>query len=263
MEVIGFTAAILVGVILGILGSGGSILSVPILVYLFKMDTSIATASSLFVVGISSLIGTIPKYKQDLIDFKTAFLFGLPAVITVFFTRLFIVPNLPSEIFAISGFMITKSLLIMLVFGIMMIFASFSMIRKNYEEAEEQYFPNYLLIFSKGSFVGFLTGFVGSGGGFMIIPALMFLCKLTPKKAIGTSLLIIAANSLIGFMVDLSIHYTDFNWKILITFTALTIIGIFIGSYFTKFIDGKKLKIGFGWFILSMGIYIIAHELLF
>ena len=148
MEVIGFTAAILVGVILGILGSGGSILSVPILVYLFKMDTSIATASSLFVVGISSLIGTIPKYKQDLIDFKTAFLFGLPAVITVFFTRMFIVPNIPSEIFAISGFMITKSLLIMLVFGIMMIFASFSMIRKNYEEAEEQHFPNYLLIFS-------------------------------------------------------------------------------------------------------------------
>jgi hypothetical protein len=108
-----------------------------------------------------------------------------------------------------------------------------------------------------------LTGFVGSGGGFMIIPALMFLCKLAPKKAIGTSLLIIAANSLIGFMVDFSIHYTDFNWKILITFTALTIIGIFIGSYFTKFIDGKKLKKGFGWFILSMGIYIIAHELLF
>lgn len=263
MEIIGFIAAIIVGIILGILGSGGSILSVPILVYLFKVDTTIATASSLFIVGISSLIGTIPKYKQGLINFKIAFLFGIPTIISVFITRMFIIPNIPSEIYQFSDFIITKSLLIMLVFAIMMIFASFSMIKKSYVEENEIQFPNYYLIFSKGTFVGFLTGFVGSGGGFMIIPALMFLCKLPPKKAIGTSLLIIASNSIIGFIVDLSIHNSDFDWSLLLTFTALTIIGIFIGSYFTKYINGNKLKKGFGWFILFMGIYIIVHELLF
>ena len=264
MEILGFLMAIIIGIILGILGGGGSILSVPVLVYLFHLHPTTATAYSLFIVGISSLVGVIPKYRQGLVHIKTALIFGIPALISVFLTRKFLIPSIPDEIISFSNFVITKAILTMIIFALLMITASFSMIRKSIDYSQQIVdikITNFFSIIIQGLFLGLLTGFVGAGGGFLIIPAMIFRCKLPMKIAVGTSLLIIAANSIIGFIGDLSVTTEIINWKLLITFTLLAIMGIFIGNYLTKFIDGNKLKRGFGWFILLMGIYIIIHEL--
>lgn len=264
MEIIGYLASILIGISLGLIGGGGSILTVPVLVYLFHVEPVLATAYSLFIVGSSSLVGAWPKYKQGFVNLKTAIIFGIPSIVSVYLTRKFLVPAIPNEIANMDGFAITKSLLMMMLFAILMVAASFSMIRSktNKEEvAEGEQNFNYPMILLEGALVGVLTGLVGAGGGFLIIPALVMLSKLPMKQAVGTSLLIIAAKSLIGFTGDLGNRTID--WTLLLSVTALAISGIFIGDKLSKRIDGNKLKTGFGWFVLVMGIYIIAQQLFF
>jgi uncharacterized protein len=261
MEIIGYFASIIIGISLGLIGGGGSILTVPVLVYLFGVDPVLATAYSLFIVGSTSLVGTFPKYKQGLVNLKTAAIFGAPAIAAVYATRKFIVPAIPANVFTLGEFTVTKSILLMLLFAVLMVFASYSMIKGNKEEEEnisEQKF-NYPLILLEGVVVGILTGLVGAGGGFLIIPALVILSKLPMKQAIGTSLLIIAAKSLIGFLGDIGHQVID--WKLLIIVTILAIGGIFVGNWLSHKISGEKLKKGFGWFVLVMGIYIIVKEL--
>ena len=264
MEIIGYLASILIGISLGLIGGGGSILTVPVLVYLFHVEPVLATAYSLFIVGSSSLVGAWPKYKQGFVNLKTAIIFGIPSIIAVFATRKFLLPAIPPELGTISGFEITKSLLMMLLFAILMVAASFSMIRSkssNVDVKEEAQQFNYPMILLEGALVGVLTGLVGAGGGFLIIPALVMLSKLPMKQAVGTSLLIIAAKSLIGFTGDLGKSTID--WTLLMSVTALAIIGIFVGDKLSKHIDGNKLKTGFGWFILVMGLYIIIQQIFF
>lgn len=260
-QILGYFGALLVGVVLGLIGGGGSILTVPILVYLLSVNPVTATAYSLFVVGISSLVGAIRNIQKGLVDFRTAIVFSIPAFIAVYSTRKFIVPIIPEELFAIGDFMVTKNIAIMLFFAIIMLLASVSMIRNRRSEVEEdtKVAYNYPLIIIEGVVVGVLTGIVGAGGGFLIIPALVLLAKLPMKKAVATSLLIIAIKSLIGFVGD--IENLEIEWFFLLTFTCLSVIGIFIGIYLSKFIEGKKLKKGFGWFVLLMAVYILWKEL--
>lgn len=260
-EVLGYFGALIIGVVLGLIGSGGSILTVPILVYLMAMNPITATAYSLFVVGSTSLVGAIKNIQKKLIDFPTAIVFSIPAFIAVYITRKYIVPALPEHFFNIAGFDITRDIGIMLFFAIIMILASVSMIieRKEKELPNKKIKFNYLLIIIEGFIVGILTGIVGAGGGFLIIPALVLLAKLPMKSAVATSLLIIAIKSLIGFIGD--IENLKIQWSFLFLFTFLSIIGIFVGIYLNKFIPGKKLKKGFGWFVLFMGVYIIWKEL--
>ena len=262
LEILGYFGALLIGVVLGLIGGGGSILTVPVLVYLMAINPVTATAYSLFVVGTSSLVGAIRNIPKKLIDFRTAIVFAIPAFIAVYLTRKFLVPAIPEEIFSIFGFMVTKNIGIMLFFAIIMIVASISMIRerengRNFEVEEVSY--NYPLIIIEGIVVGLLTGIVGAGGGFLIIPALVILAKLPMKKAVATSLLIIAFKSLIGFIGD--VQNMDIEWTFLLIFTGLSIAGIWLGVYLNNFINGKKLKKAFGWFVLLMGIYIIGSEL--
>lgn len=261
LDILGYIGALLIGIVLGLIGSGGSILTVPILVYLLSINPVNATAYSLFVVGTSSLMGAINTMKQKLVDLRTAIVFAIPAFMAVYATRRFVVPAIPETIFNLWGFEVTKGIGIMVFFAVIMIAASVSMIRNNGkgESPETKVTYNYPLIIVEGVVVGVLTGIVGAGGGFLIIPALVLLAKLPMKKAVATSLLIIAVKSLIGFIGD--VQNLEIDWIFLLVFTGLSIVGIFIGGWLNKFIDGEKLKKGFGWFVLIMGFYIIWKEL--
>lgn len=259
-EILGYFGALLIGVVLGLIGGGGSILTVPILVYLMFINPVTATAYSLFVVGVSSLFGAIRNIKKGLVDFKTAIVFAIPAFIAVYSTRKFIVPAIPENIVTINEFTLTKNIAIMLFFAIIMLVAAVAMIKNNGNKTEEETKVkyNYPLIIIEGFVVGVLTGIVGAGGGFLIIPALVLLAKLPMKKAVATSLLIIAIKSLIGFIGDVETIAID--WTFLLSFTVISVIGIFLGIYLSNFIEGKKLKKYFGWFVLIMGVYIIIKE---
>ncbi len=261
--IIGFAAAIFIGVSLGLIGGGGSILTVPVLVYVLGVNPVLATAYSLFVVGSTSLVGAGTYMKKGLVNYKTALVFAIPSFIAVFLTRKFLVPALPDPLFTVGEAIITKNIGIMVFFALIMLAASYSMITAkkcvDCDENEPVVF-NFPMIALEGSVVGVITGIVGAGGGFLIIPALVLLAKLPMKLSVGTSLLIIAAKSLIGFLGDLSTQTID--WQLLLIFTSLSIVGIFIGSALSKKINEKVLKTGFGWFVLVMGIYIITKELL-
>ncbi len=265
MEILGLALAAVVGVSLGLIGSGGSILTVPILVYVMSIDPVLATAYSLFIVGTTSLVGGIQSALHKKVDFKTVLIFGLPSIAAVYATRLWLVPLIPEELFSIGPLLITKSIALMLLFALVMILAAVSMIRpqkKNTTDEDTPMHYNYALILAEGALVGILTGLVGAGGGFLIIPALVLLARMPMKLAVGTSLLIIAVKSLIGFIGDLQGSQV-IDWRLLGGFTIFAVFGIFIGVLLSKKVPGDKLKSYFGWFVFIMGVYIIIKELFF
>ena len=261
MEIAGYIASLLIGVSLGLIGGGGSILTVPVLVYLFAISPTIAISYSLFIVGFTSLVGAYNNYRKGLVNFKTALLFGSASITTVFITRKFIIPYLPDVFFTIGGFEVHHALFVMVVFAILMVAASVSMIKGKKAQTVQKANSSVWLLLAYGIMIGLVTGFLGAGGGFLLIPALVILMKLPMKEAVGTSLLIIALNSIIGFLGDLGLH--AIHWTFLITITAIAIAGIFVGSYFNQKLDPAKLRKGFGWFVLFMGIYIIVKETVF
>lgn len=263
MEVIGYIASIFIGISLGLIGGGGSVLTVPVLVYLFDITPEMSTAYSLFIVGITALVGAIRNASLGQIEYKTAVVFAVPAFIAVYLTRRFLVPSIPDPVFSTELMTLSKDTAIMVFFALIMLAASVSMIRSPKDEIEVAQKPvfNYPAIITEGLLVGVLTGIVGAGGGFLIIPALVLFAKLPMKKAVGTSLLIIASKSLIGFKGDLDRPDLIIDWTLLLTISAIAIGGIFVGIYLTRFIDGSKLKKGFGWFVLAMAVYIILKQI--
>jgi len=262
LEILGYIAAIFIGISLGLIGSGGSILTVPVLVYIMMIDPVDATAYSLFIVGITSMVGAVNYFRKGLVNFKAAAVFSIPALIAVFITRFYILPSIPKELFSIGDWTLTKPIFIMLLFAILMLLAAISMLRENKVEIKDcdEINYNFLHITLEGIAVGVLTGLVGAGGGCLIIPALVLFTKVPMKMAVGTSLVIIAIKSLIGFTGDLG-GYTEIKWSVLFGFSALAIFGIFIGGYLSKYLSNEKLKPTFGWFVLIMAIYIIIKEL--
>lgn len=245
---------------MGLIGGGGSILTIPILVYMFSISPTIAISYSLFIVGSTSLVGAYNSYRQGLVNFKTVLLFGSSSITTVFTARKFIIPFLPDVFFRVGSFEVTHSLFVMVVFAILMLAASVSMIKSRKVVAAKQVKEKPWVLIMYGVLIGLVTGFLGAGGGFLLIPALVILMKLPMKEAIGTSLLIIALNSLIGFLGDIGRHPID--WKFIIIISAIAIAGIFLGGYFNQKVNSNKLKKGFGWFVLVMGVYIIVKELM-
>ncbi|MFT4152671.1 sulfite exporter TauE/SafE family protein [Parafilimonas sp.] len=260
MHIAGYIASLFIGISLGLTGGGGSILTVPVLVYLFGVSPILATSYSLFIVGSTSLIGAFNNWRKNLVDFRTTLLFGISSIITVFIIRKLIIPNIPEHII-MGSFSFKFSVLTMILFGILMLAASFSMMTNKVTDHHSYGKKHIGVLILYGTGIGLVTGFLGAGGGFLLIPALVLLLHLPMKKAIGTSLLIIALNSLMGFAGDIGHHKTD--WLFLLTVSAMAVAGIFIGGLFSKKIDGEKLKKVFGWFVLTMGIYIIFREALF
>ncbi len=259
MEIIGYVAAVFIGILLGLVGSGGSILAFPILVYLFKIDSEQATSYSLFIVGFTALVGTLKHYRIGNLQIKSGIIFAIPSVFSLLLMRKLILPSIPSHLFDIGNFHFTKHILIMVVFATLMIAASFSMIRTIVLDKDKR--PvSFIQLGIIGFLLGLVTGFLGAGGGFLIIPALIFFAGLPMKQAVGTSLLIIFINSSIGFAADF-VGEKTMDLKLLTSITLVAVVGMFIGTAISKKIDGPKLKPAFGWFILVLGIYIIINEL--
>lgn len=265
MEIWGYIASALIGISLGLIGGGGSILTVPVMVYLFGINPVLSTSYSLFVVGSTSLVGAFNNYRKGLVRINTALLFGVSSITTVFLTRKWIMPNIPEELFRWGNIHITQSIMTMVLFAVLMVIASLSMIKGPAAVRpthENDHAPlNVFKLLSYGIAIGLATGLLGAGGGFLLIPTLVLLVKLSMKEAIGTSLLIIALNSLIGFVGDIG-HFT-IDWLFLLKVTAIAVAGIFVGGWISKKISGNGLKKGFGWFVLVMGVYIIIRELFF
>ena len=262
MLVLGFIGALLMGLVLGLIGGGGSILTVPIMVYFLDVNPILATAYSLFIVGITAFVGAVRNFQNQLVDFKTGIIFAIPAFIGVYIARAYFIEMIPDEIIILSA-VLQKGTAIMIFFSLIMLLASYFMIRENNNEIKSSTLNYSKLILSiEGLVVGMLTGIVGAGGGFLIIPALVLFAKLPMKKAVATSLMIIAIKSLFGFIGDLGNVNLIFDWPLLLLFTILSVIGIYFGIYLTKFIEGKSLKKGFGWFVLVMAFVILFKEIL-
>ena len=262
VEIFGYASALLIGITLGLIGGGGSILAVPVLAYLFSVNEKVATAYSLFIVWASALVGGFKQHLKGYVDWKTALVFGTPAIIGVTLVRHYVVPALPDVIFTIDAFEFTRRMGMFGLFALLMIPAAFSMLKKRKEKKNKENSTvnyRYSLILIEGLLVGGVTGIIGAGGGFLIIPALVILANIDMKVAIGTSLIIIAFKSLLGFFLGDALTM-DIDWSFLSIFTGISLIGIFIGSYLGNFIDGSKLKKGFGYFIFIMAIFIFYME---
>lgn len=257
-QLLGYIGALIVGLVLGLIGGGGSILTVPLLVYLLGYNPVVATAYSLFVVGTSSLVGTYQKYKKGLVDFKTGIAFSFPSFIAVYLSRRYLVPGIPETLFNIGDYALTKGMAIMIFFAIIMFLSSYSMIKKKKDKEVNTKAQPYYKTFIQGLIIGTITGLIGAGGGFLYVPALVLWANIPMKKAVGTSLIIVTINSLIGFMGD--VQTLDIEWVFLLTFTLISIVGIILGVFLSKFISGEKLKKSFGVFTLIMAIYIIYKE---
>jgi len=259
----GYIIAMLIGISLGLIGGGGSILTVPVLVYLLGVDPVLATTYSLFIVGVTSLVGGTKAYLNKLVDFRSVSLFGIPSILTVFIARHFILPHIPEILFTLGSFQAKKGSFLMMLFALLMLIAAVSMIR-NYDKetaSENIHTPHdrTLSLLVPGLLIGLITGLLGAGGGFLIIPALVLFVKLPMKTAVGTSLLIIAINASFGFVFSIGHFY--FNWALLLPFTSLAVVGVFAGGKIAEHMNNDALKKWFGWFVLAMSVYVFVKEI--
>lgn len=263
MIIFGFICAVLMGITLGVFGAGGSILTVPILVFIMSVPAESATAYSLFIVGITALFGAYSYYKKDLICFKIGFIFALPAFIGVYSVRLLLMPALPDVVLKVGDWQLAKDALILIVFSVVMMLAAYAMIkpRKVPVTQSDNTVLNIPLIALEGLVVGAVTGFVGAGGGFLIIPALVLLAGLPMSQAVGTSLMIIAIKSIFGFVGDIQ-SGMFIDWTLLVEVTSLSIVGALLGERLCRNIDGNKLKPWFGYFVLLMGGAMLVREMM-
>lgn len=259
MEITGFVLTVVIGLLVGLFGGGGSILTVPVLVYLFAVPATRATTYSLALVSITSLMAVTSSVLQKKIALKKAFQFGVPSLITLYSVRAYVLPSIPSQ-FDLLGYVMEKNTFMMLFFSLLMLASGFFMIRQkknNPDCINCRYNPFVLMI--AGLLEGIFTGIVGAGGGFIIVPVLMVFGKLSLKQAVANSLFIIGIKSLIGFMGSADIAELDLFFLAKIVLIALT--GMYWGIQLNKKLDSKQLKPFFGYFVILMGFIVLIKEL--
>lgn len=264
MFIVGLLASFFMGTVLSFLGAGGSILTLPILVYLFQIDIIQATTYSLLLVGLTAVFGCVASFKDKLIDFKTGIIFGIPSIIGVVLARKIVLPFLPDQIL-VGNFILEKSFLIMILFAVLMLVSSSLMIRDRKpvlsKTNNKNAYERNIIIILEGLIVGQLTGFVGAGGGFLIIPALVLLTGLSMNIAVATSLFIIAIKSLMGYLSDL-IDGFQTDWMFVFYVCVFTLIGVFFGRILSKRVSDKQTKKLFGYMTLIISIIIIGEQII-
>lgn len=262
LEIIGYLGALLMGISLGLVGGGGSIIALPILVYFFNVPPQLAVSYSLFIVGCTSFFASVSHIKQHHFSSSVAIKYGLSSVFAVAITRYIIMPIIPNTLFTFAGFTFNKSTALLVLFSVLMLVASFKMITVKNEVYKNNKAISNVHLIGSGFFVGVLTGLIGAGGGFLIVPSLINKAGLTIKKAIGTSLIIIGCNSLIGFAISIS-NPKIINWQLLLFFLTIAFVGTIVGAQISKNLSNQKLKPIFGWFVFFTALYIIFKETAF
>ena len=253
----GYVLSVFIGFSLSLIGGGGSILTIPVLVFFFDVDPVLATTYSLFIVGIVAVCGSVSHYRMHNIHFKTVLDFGIPSVIVLFIMRRWLLGLIPPVIFRSGSIVLSKPVFVVIVFAITMLVAALSMIRRtNYSSSVDKLSFRRLVI--QGGVTGAITGFIGIGGGFIIVPSLVLFAGLPMKKAIGTSLVIITVNCLVGILGNLAAT-ESLNYIFLLTFASFGALGILAGSWIIRFIPDKKLKPVFGWIILTLSIVMLVR----
>lgn len=262
MEILAYPAAILMGILLGLIGGGGSILTLPVLVYMLKIPGAEATFYSLFVVGLAAATGAMDYVRNKFVCWRTVVFFGLPSLLATWFSRRYIFTSIPQELH-FASVSISKDVFILVLFALFMLAAAASMIRPPKVIRKDEYAETrryrYVLILLTGAAVGIIVGLLAAGGGFLIIPALVILANLPMKRAVGTSLVLIFINSVIGFSSELATG-AEPDWGLLLRFSAFAVGGIGIGLWLSRRIAGTRLRPLFGWFVLITGIFIITKE---
>lgn len=268
MEALGYLAAAAVGIALGILGGGGSILAVPILLYLFGLPTDTATGYSLFIVAVTAAVGAASLYRQGRIDLRSAAIFALPAFVSVALTRCFLLPALPDHLFQLGTVEITRNRATLLFFVALMVMTALSLLRRKAVPTQESVIPDTasgrsrtLRLFLAASAVGLITGLVGAGGGFLIVPTLVVFARLPMTRASGTSLFIIAMNSTVGFLSDHRV-LAHADWSFLLGITTTALIGMALGVRIAPRIPENRLRPAFAVFLLIIAVYMTGHEFL-
>lgn len=239
--------AVFVGIALGLLGGGGSILTVPLLAYVAGMDAKQAIATSLLVVGVTSAIGAISHARAGRVQWRTGLIFGGAGMAGAFGGGL-LARFIPGTVLLIG-------------FAVMMVATAVAMLRgrKNVEVTEGSHRLPVPKIVAEGLIVGLVTGLVGAGGGFLVVPALALLGGLPMPIAVGTSLIVIAMKSFAGLGGYLS--SVQINWTVALAVTAAAVAGALLGSRLTAKVDPEVLRKAFGWFVLAMSSVILAQEI--
>lgn len=266
MIILGYIAAVFMGMVLGVIGGGGSILTVPILVYLMGVTPDVATGYSLLIVGATAAFGAVRYFKEGLVDVKASILFAVPSIIAVYLTRAFLMPAIPETI-SFQSLTIDKNLGIMVLFAMLMLASAAMMLKKAYNKSApatqviESKQPNVGLIIIEGAVVGVVTGILGAGGGFLIIPALVLILGMPMKNAVGASLFIIALKSLLGFIGDLQTGI-QLEMPLLPLMLVATFIGMAVSTKVAGKLDGAALQKFFAFFTLVIAVFIMTKELL-
>lgn len=258
MEIIGYIAIACIGLLLGSIGAGGSMLAIPVLVYIFLLDMETASAYAMFLVGVTSLAGALVKQREDVILARRGLLFAIPSLIASFATRKWLITFVPDVIGGANSISSTKDSLLLTLFSILMMSSSFLMLRrKSTKEAVTRRVRGRPLMVA-GLVVGVVAGLAGAGGGFLILPSLVFFAGLPFTAAVRTTLFIIAANCLAGFCGDVLNHTID--WSFLLGLTALAISGLLLGYWSTKKLRPLSAQNTFGWLTLGIGVWILIKE---
>ncbi|MBP6730726.1 MAG: sulfite exporter TauE/SafE family protein [Chitinophagales bacterium] len=261
-HILGYIGAVVTGLVLGLLGGGGALLSIPVLVYLFNLPASIATGYSLFLIGITAMGGALENIRKQLVDYKAAVYYGVPSALAVYSVRRFLIPALPHTFFTVNNFTLDKDHFILFLLVLVMLIAGYKMIRHNPPPKDEHTgevidVPRLAMY---AVLIGSFLGLVGAGGGFLMIPALVLFAHLPMRKAVGTSLLLVSLNSFIGFLGD--VHSNPaMDWTFLFAFSSCSIAGVLAGTYLHRFIHGDAMKKYFGWFILILAVTMIVKEI--
>ncbi|WNJ19335.1 sulfite exporter TauE/SafE family protein [Pontibacter sp. G13] len=264
MEWIGYLCAASIGIVMGLMGSGGSMM-LPVLAYLFAKDANLTSAYSIFVIGLTSIIGTFGKVREDIIPYKVTFAFLIPALLSTWFARWALVPMVPEHLLEIGDFVLVKKQGLLILFAVILVFSGLSMITgfaDKLKERSQAHFSWPSLIIS-AIVIGLLSGMLGTGGGFMIVPALIMTAGLEIKEAAAGALVIVAVKSLVGFFAGDAITMGDqIEWNFLAKVAGVMITGILLGNWLSNHLPAERIKRGFAYITLALAVFVLGKEMI-